>query len=59
MQQMMTPKDAEEKWPHIALDPTKVWPHKCFPLHEFAKLVLDRNPENFFDEIEQVGDLVG
>jgi catalase len=34
-------------------DLTKVWPHGDYPLHEIGKLVLDRNPENFFAETEQ------
>jgi len=42
----------------IALDVTKIWPHDKFRLRPIGKLVLDRNPENFFDEIEQVGGFV-
>jgi catalase len=34
-------------------DLTKVWPHRDFPLIRFGRLVLDRNPENFFAQIEQ------
>ena len=34
-------------------DLTKVWPHGDYPLHEIGKLVLDRNPDNFFAETEQ------
>ncbi|HWH01272.1 MAG TPA: catalase [Pilimelia sp.] len=34
-------------------DLTKVWPHGDFPLIRFGRLVLDRNPENFFAQIEQ------
>jgi catalase len=34
-------------------DLTKVWPHADYPLQEIGKLVLDRNPENFFAETEQ------
>ncbi|HKS82608.1 MAG TPA: catalase, partial [Candidatus Acidoferrales bacterium] len=34
-------------------DLTKVWPHKDYPLHEVGELVLDRNPENYFAEVEQ------
>ena len=34
-------------------DLTKVWPHGDFPLHEFGELVLDRNPRNYFAEVEQ------
>lgn len=35
------------------LDPTKIWPEDKFPLMKVGKMVLDRNPENFFAETEQ------
>ncbi|KAB2335732.1 catalase KatA [Bacillus mesophilum] len=35
-------------------DVTKVWSHKDYPLIEVGKMVLDRNPENYFAEVEQV-----
>jgi catalase len=60
MQQTMTPKQASDpKYSYLTLDVTKVWPHKDFPLRPIGKLVLNRNPQNYFDEIEQVGDPVG
>jgi catalase len=34
-------------------DLTKVWPHADYPPMTIGRLVLDRNPENFFAEIEQ------
>ncbi|MEU2156407.1 catalase [Streptomyces sp. NPDC019396] len=34
-------------------DLTKVWPHSDYPLHRVGRLVLDRNPENIFAEVEQ------
>eukprot|EP01112_Ceratiomyxa_fruticulosa_P002720 TRINITY_DN128_c0_g1_i2.p1 TRINITY_DN128_c0_g1~~TRINITY_DN128_c0_g1_i2.p1 ORF type:complete len:504 (+),score=130.04 TRINITY_DN128_c0_g1_i2:155-1666(+) len=34
-------------------DITKVWPHKDFPLIPFGRMVLNRNPENYFAETEQ------
>jgi len=34
-------------------DLTKVWPHKDYPLIEVGILELNRNPENYFAEIEQ------
>ncbi|WP_406441396.1 catalase [Streptomyces sp. NBC_01613] len=34
-------------------DLTKVWPHKDFPLQRVGRLVLDRNPDNVFAEVEQ------
>lgn len=35
------------------LDPTKVIPEELVPLQMIGKLVLDRNPDNFFAETEQ------
>ena len=34
-------------------DITKVWPHGDYPLIEVGRLVLDRNPKNYFAEVEQ------
>jgi catalase len=34
-------------------DITKVWPHKEVPPITIGKLVLDRNPANYFAEVEQ------
>ncbi len=34
-------------------DLTKVWYHGDFPLHDVGILELNRNPENFFAEVEQ------
>lgn len=34
-------------------DVTKVWSHADYPLIQFGRLVLDRNPENYFQEVEQ------
>ncbi len=34
-------------------DVTKVWPHKDYPLQEVGRMVLNRNPENYFAEVEQ------
>lgn len=35
-------------------DLTKVWPQGEFPLHEVGKMTLNRNPTDFFAQIEQV-----
>ncbi len=35
-------------------DLTKIWPHGDYPLHEVGVLELNRNPENYFAEVEQV-----
>jgi len=34
-------------------DVTKVWSHKDYPLVEVGRMVLNRNPENYFAEVEQ------
>lgn len=34
-------------------DITKIWRHSEYPLHEVGVLELNRNPENFFAEVEQ------
>jgi catalase len=50
--QVMPEKEAETY--HInPFDLTKVWPHGDYPLSEIGELVLDRNPENYFAEVEQ------
>jgi catalase len=36
-------------------DLTKVWPHGDYPAIEVGRMVLDRNPANFFAEVEQAG----
>lgn len=50
--QIMPEADAE-KVPYHPFDLTKIWPHKDYPLMEVGVLELNRNPENFFAEVEQ------
>jgi len=51
--QVLSPEQAEKfRW--NIFDLTKVWPHKEVPLRPFGKLVLNKNVENYFAEIEQV-----
>ena len=50
--QIMDPQEAEDL-PFDPLDATKLWPEDQFPLKKVGMLVLDRNPENYFAEIEQ------
>jgi catalase len=52
MVQVMPEKDAA-KVPYNPFDLTKVWPHKDYPLIEVGVMELNRNPENFFAEVEQ------
>jgi catalase len=50
--QVMPELDAA-KTPYDPFDLTKVWPHKDYPLIEVGVVELDRNPDNYFAEIEQ------
>jgi len=50
--QIMPEVEAESyRW--NPFDLTKVWPHGDYPLIEVGQLELNRNPENYFAEIEQ------
>ncbi len=44
----------EHKFPFDPLDATKLWPESLVPLRRVGTLTLDRNPDNFFAETEQV-----
>jgi catalase len=50
--QIMPFKDAAN-YRFNPFDLTKVWPHGDYPPITIGRLVLNRNPENFFAEIEQ------
>ncbi|HUW82226.1 MAG TPA: catalase [Phycisphaerae bacterium] len=50
--QVMPEADAETyRW--NAFDLTKVWPHADYPLIEVGVLEMNRNPQNYFAEVEQ------
>ena len=51
--QTMTPEQAKEH-KFLAFDVTKVWPHGDFPLKEVGRLVLNKNPSNYFADVEQL-----
>ncbi|WP_143960526.1 catalase [Litoribacter populi] len=50
----MLPEEDEHKFAFDILDATKIWPEELVPLKRVGKMVLDRNPEDFFTETEQV-----
>lgn len=52
MVQIMPEADADKTW-YNPFDLTKVWPHGDYPLIEVGILELNRNPENYFAEVEQ------
>ncbi len=50
--QIMPAREAQNfRW--NIFDITKVWPHKEYPLVEIGRMTLNRNPENYFAEVEQ------
>jgi catalase len=51
--QIMRP-DQAEKYPINIFDPTKVWSQSDFPLIPFGRITLNENPDNFFQEVEQI-----
>ena len=48
----MPEADADKPW-FNPFDLTKVWPHGDYPLIEVGVVELNRNPENYFAEVEQ------
>ncbi|UXR64704.1 catalase [Bdellovibrio bacteriovorus] len=50
--QIMSERQAEQ-FRFDPFDLTKIWPHKEFPLIDVGVLELNRNPENYFAEVEQ------
>jgi catalase len=50
--QVMPAADADS-YRFDVFDLTKVWPHKDYPPIPIGKLVLNRNPANYFAEVEQ------
>jgi catalase len=51
--QVVEEKD-EHKFDFDLLDPTKIIPEEMVPVQRIGKLTLNRNPDNFFAETEQV-----
>jgi len=55
----IVPETDENKFEFDLLDPTKLIPEEIVPVQRIGKLTLNRNPENFFAETEQVAFHVG
>lgn len=47
------PLDHADRYRFDPFDVTKVWSQKDYPLQEVGRMVLNRNPENYFAEVEQ------
>jgi catalase len=50
--QLMTDEQAKNHY-HNPFDLTKVWPHKEYPLIDVGVFELNKNPENYFVDVEQ------
>jgi catalase len=55
----IVPEADEHKFEFDLLDPTKIIPEEIVPVERIGKLTLNRNPDNFFAETEQVAFHVG
>ena len=53
MQVQIMPELQADTYHLNPFDMTKVWPHKDFPLVDVGILELNRNPQNYFTEVEQ------
>lgn len=50
----IVPEADEHKFEFDLLDPTKLIPEELVPVQRIGKMTLNRNPDNFFAETEQV-----
>jgi catalase len=50
--QLMDPRD-ESGLPYDPLDCTKVWDEQCYPLVPVGRLTLNRNPDNYMEQVEK------
>jgi catalase len=55
----VVPEEDEHKFEFDLLDPTKLIPEELVPVQRVGKMTLNRNPENYFAETEQVAFHVG
>ena len=53
LEMQIMPADEAEDYRWDVFDITKVWPHGDYPTVKVGKLVLNRNPVNYFAEVEQ------
>ena len=55
----IVPEKDEHKFDFDLLDPTKIIPEELVPVQRIGKMILNRNPDNFFAETEQVAYHIG
>jgi len=53
LKMQIMPAAEAAKYRFNPFDVTKVWPHRDYPLKTVGRIVLNRNPENYFAEVEQ------
>jgi len=53
LEMQIMPAAEADTYRYDVFDITKVWPHADYPPITIGKLVLDRNAENYFAEVEQ------
>ena len=53
LEMQIMPVAEAETYRFDVFDITKVWPHADYPPITIGRMVLDRNPENYFAEVEQ------
>lgn len=51
--QLMNPQD-EATLPFDPLDDTKIWDERQYPLQPVGRLVLNRNPDNYSEQVEKL-----
>ena len=54
MQVQIMPITDADKVPYNPFDLTKVWPHTDYPVIDVGVVELNKNPQNYFNEIEQL-----
>ena len=53
LEMQIMPVAEADKYRFDVFDITKIWPHADYPPMTIGRLVLNRNPENYFAEVEQ------
>ena len=52
-QVQILPENEVDKLGFNPFDLTKVWPHSIVPLMDIGEMILNNNPQNYFNEVEQ------
>lgn len=53
LQVQLMPYEHVDRYSFDPLDPTKVWPEDMYPFQTIGTMTLNRNPINYFAEVEQ------